>query len=269
LQFGREFRESLDARDQVMEHEFEFEFDLSMEHQRWLEGETFLKSNLHEAVKQQLKKFLVEAASNVVSTAFRHLCKGDLEEKEAKEYAVKNITLNLHSAYQRTVCALKQHPQTKGRVKEGEWAVFISELDSILAHILSNLADLYPMATPSGGTLRMRNIIHEVNRVDDEENDFIYCNNIKISDYLTLGDLHLNNTDNSQGREIQFSEEGDYTEFIMKVINTIIEVPQDNCQDARERTVFEKFTLFSEHLFWAAQQKPYQMAIEEIEKKSS
>jgi hypothetical protein len=109
----------------------------------------------------------VEAASNIVSTAFKLLCKNELEEREAKEYAVKNITLNLHSAYQRTVCALQQHPQTKGRVKEAEWALFMAELDGVLAHILNNLADLYPMATPSGGTLRMRDIINEVNRVDD------------------------------------------------------------------------------------------------------
>jgi CRISPR/Cas system-associated endoribonuclease Cas2 len=154
----------------------------------WSEGEAFLKSQLYEAIKKQLKRFLVEAASNIISTSFKHLCKHELEEREAKEYAVKNIILNLHSAYQRTACALRQHPQIKRRIKEEEWAIFVSELDSILAHTLNNLADLYPMATPSGGTLRMRNIINEVNRVDDEENDFIFCNGIKISDYLTLGD---------------------------------------------------------------------------------
>jgi hypothetical protein len=62
---------------------------------------------------QQLKKFLVEAASNVVSMAFKHLCKGEFEDWEAKEYAVKNITLNLHSAYQRIACALKKHPRPR------------------------------------------------------------------------------------------------------------------------------------------------------------
>lgn len=34
----------------------------------------------------------------------------------------------------------------------------------------------------------------------------------------------------------------DYTEFIMTVINKIITVTQDNSEDARERTVYEKFT---------------------------
>jgi hypothetical protein len=164
----------------------------------------------------------VEAASNVVSTAFKHLCRGALEEREAKEYAVKNITINLHSAYQRTVCAIQQHPQTKDRVKEREWTLFVAELDGILAHILNNLADLYPMATPSGGTLRMRDIINEVNRVDDEENDFIFCNKIKISDHLTMG------KDDFGCERIKFPADGDYTAFIMMVINAIIEVPQNN-----------------------------------------
>jgi hypothetical protein len=55
----------------------------------------------------------------------------------------------------------------------------------------------------------------------------------------------------------------------MKVINAIIEVPQDNREDKRERTVFEKFVEFNEHLFWVAQQKDHQREIEAIEKKSS
>jgi hypothetical protein len=124
--------------------------------------------------------------------------------------------------------------------------VLTAELDNVLNNILINLADLYPQALPSGGTLRMRAAINEVNRVDDEENDFIYCSGIKIGHYL--------------------SEEGDYTQFVMKVINTIIEVTQDNKDDARERTIFEKFTQFNEHLFWAAQEKTFQDIIHSIEK---
>jgi hypothetical protein len=49
------------------------------------------------------------------------------------------------------------------------------------------------MTSPSGGTLRMRNIIKEVNRVDDEENDFLFCNSIKISEYLTMGKQYPSN----------------------------------------------------------------------------
>jgi hypothetical protein len=51
---------------------------------------------------------------------------------------------------------------------------------------LINLADSYPQAPPAGGTPRMREILTEVNRVDDDQNDFIYTSDIKISDYMTL-----------------------------------------------------------------------------------
>ena len=57
-------------------------------------------------------------------------------------------------------------------------------IDNIIHNIMINLADFYPQAPPSGGTPRMRDAIHEVNRVDDEQNDFIYSNGLKISDYL-------------------------------------------------------------------------------------
>jgi hypothetical protein len=63
--------------------------------------------------------------------------------------------------------------------------------------------------------------------------------------------------------------DGNYTGFIMKVINAIIEVPQNSKEDARERTVFEKFTEFNEHLFWLTQQKDYQREIEEIERQNN
>lgn len=41
-------------------------------------------------------------------------------------------------------------------------------MDNILHNILINLSDHYPQAPPSGGTPRMREVITEVNRVDDE-----------------------------------------------------------------------------------------------------
>ena len=53
---------------------------------------------------------------------------------------------------------------------------------------MNNLADNYPVAPPSGGTQRMREVIKEVSRVDDEQNDFICANNIKISDYISYED---------------------------------------------------------------------------------
>ena len=52
----------------------------------------------------------------------------------------------------------------------------------------------------------MKSVIFEVDKTEDEENDFIYSNGIKIADYK--------------------NESGDYTAFIMKVINSIIAVTQ-------------------------------------------
>lgn len=74
----------------------------------------------------------------------------------------------------------------------------------------------------------MKQVITEVNRVDDEENDFIFNCGIKISDFL----------DNKRYAR----EDEDYTEFIMRVINSAIQVSQENKDDKRERTVFQKFT---------------------------
>ena len=39
--------------------------------------------------------------------------------------------------------------------------------------------------------------------------------------------------------------DGDYTDFIMKVINAAIEVTQENKDDEQERTIYEKFTTFN------------------------
>ena len=51
----------------------------------------------------------------------------------------------------------------------------------------------------------------------------------------------------------------------MDVINAAIEVTHDNSEDARERTIFEKFSSFNEHLFWLAQQKDFQQILEQAE----
>ena len=87
-------------------------------------------------------------------------------------------------------------------------------MDNILENVLINLADSYPQAPVVGGTPRMRDVIHEVNRVEDEENDFIFTSGIKISEYLD--------------KEGNPRSDEDYTEFIMRVINSAIEVTHDN-----------------------------------------
>lgn len=45
-------------------------------------------------------------------------------------------------------------------------------------------------------------------------------------------------------------KDGDYTGFIMLVVNRLVEVTQDSQEDSSGRTVFEKFTEFNEQMFW-------------------
>ena len=62
-----------------------------------------LESKLYAYIKKNVKDFLAEAVANVVSVGFRHLCKDDLEEGESKDFAAKNILLNIHSIFRETV----------------------------------------------------------------------------------------------------------------------------------------------------------------------
>lgn len=78
----------------------------------------------------------------------------------------------------------------------------------MLATILVNLTDNFPQAPASGGTPRMREAILDINRVEDEENDLIFANGIKVEKYM--------------------KPDNDYTEFIMKVVNTAISVTASN-----------------------------------------
>lgn len=81
------------------------------------------------------------------------------------------------------------------------------EIDNILSDCLVNLADNYPQAPIEGGTPRIRDAIIDLNRMEEEKNDLIFANEIKIDKYI------------KEGGE-------DYTEFIMTVINTAIKVTQ-------------------------------------------
>ena len=41
----------------------------------------------------------------------------------------------------------------------------------------------------------------------------------------------------------------------MKVLNKVIEMPQDSTEDSKDRTIFEKFRSFNEHLFFLSENK--------------
>ena len=89
--------------------------------------------------------------------------------------------------------------------------------DQIVKDILVNLADNYPQAPTTGGTPRMREVINEVNRMDDFNNDFIFTSGLKIADFM-----------GKKRSKTVIRDDGDYTDFIMKVINKIIEETQSN-----------------------------------------
>lgn len=90
--------------------------------------------------------------------------------------------LNLHSIFIKTVQAIESHDGLKKlqlkmpEIKQG----LILELESIVKDVLINLADYYPQAPVTGGTLRMNSAINEVNRVEDEENDLIFSNGLSV-----------------------------------------------------------------------------------------
>ena len=102
LKYGMDFHNFLDARDQVLEHQFNFEFDLRQEDLMSQEA-NFLETELFQMIMEKIREFVAESVGNIVSAAFKFLCKRDLEEKEAMEFAAKNILLNLHSVYKATM----------------------------------------------------------------------------------------------------------------------------------------------------------------------
>ena len=67
----------LEPRDQVLEHEFNFNINLNDPH-LFSPGENIIDSNFYIELKRNIKKFLVEAVSNVVSVGFKFLCKNEL-----------------------------------------------------------------------------------------------------------------------------------------------------------------------------------------------
>ena len=67
-----------------------------------------MDSNLYTAIKMSIKDFLAEAVGNIISVAFKFLCKNELDEREAMSFAAKNILLNLNSIYKTTIEAVSK-----------------------------------------------------------------------------------------------------------------------------------------------------------------
>jgi hypothetical protein len=106
LHFGQDFKSMLEPRDQVLEHDFHFEVPINLEGGSELPD--FLQ--LRQDIMSHYQSFLVETASNVVSIAFGMLSEDKLDEKEVKDYAAKNILLNINSLLKQTISGIKGHP---------------------------------------------------------------------------------------------------------------------------------------------------------------
>lgn len=62
----------------------------------------------------------------------------------------------------------------------------------------------------------------------------------------------------TQRLQLKPRDDGNYTEFIMEVINRAAHIGSDLAEDdPLQQTLFEKFTAFSENLFWLAQEDAY------------
>ena len=83
----------------------------------------------------------------------------------------------------------------------------------------------------------MREVVTHIDRTDDERNDFLFTNNIRIADYMEEREDIIDEGNEELGPR----KDGNYTVFIMTVINKIIEVVHDNSEDEKERTIYEKF----------------------------
>jgi hypothetical protein len=55
-----------------------------------------------------MKSYLVEVVSNIASAAFKFLCELKLNDHEVKDYASKNMMLNLQSIFKHSIQSIEE-----------------------------------------------------------------------------------------------------------------------------------------------------------------
>lgn len=143
----------MDPRDKVMSVPFHFCIPVPKEDLPQ-EGD-FLSSELFSAVSAHVEDFLVRMLEVVVSVSFNELMEGKLKESECKDYASKNILLNVHAVCRETFRSLKERGLIEGRERAVEVGL-VELVDNSLSNTVKLLAPYYPQAPPSGGTPRIR-----------------------------------------------------------------------------------------------------------------
>ena len=79
--------------------------------------------------------------------------------------------INIHAIYREVIQTLLDNPLLRTRIGyeiETLKDNLMKETDHILHNILINLADIYPQAVARGGTPWMRDVIKDINNVDDD-----------------------------------------------------------------------------------------------------
>ena len=80
--------------------------------------------------------------------------------------------LNVFSIYNHTINSVVSHQVLKEKTSPEDIAKIKDDLifyvEDVIHNILINMSDSYPEAPVSGGTIRMRQAVHEINRVEDD-----------------------------------------------------------------------------------------------------
>jgi hypothetical protein len=99
--------------------------------------------------------------------SFRYLHEGKLKYNETKDYASKNILLNVHSLFYKIVSTLSKEGLLDSSEKEGmkKFEYDLQDLiDNNLKHVLINLMSYYPQPPPTGATFRIKEALIEMDR---------------------------------------------------------------------------------------------------------
>lgn len=79
------------------------------------------------------------------------------------------MMLNIHSIFRHTVLALTENSLLMGKFDLGELKKnLIIKIDNIIHNIFINLLDNYPLVPGTGISPRMRDVIAEIDRIEDE-----------------------------------------------------------------------------------------------------
>jgi polyhydroxyalkanoate synthesis regulator phasin len=107
---------------------------------------------------------MAEVCENVNSISFQLLNEGKLTENEAKALASKNILANVQSVLTEIKRKFNESQVTDNSQSEELLLELASSIDEELKEILSQLSSYYPQAPPVGASVRMKEVIADVNR---------------------------------------------------------------------------------------------------------